>query len=126
MNIINDKTIGVNSLDKNKTINQNDEQTDSLYNDKFVDQKSSQNNKQNNSSETQTKNINTQIKKCPAKNCNKRLGISGVECRCGKITCMTHRHPESHDCSFNYKELGQNKLKKENPVIVADKMTQRI
>ena len=35
------------------------------------------------------------------------------KCKCGKLFCITHLHAEEHNCTFNYKEEGQNILKKQ-------------
>ena len=42
-------------------------------------------------------------KKCGE--CKKKLTIIEREiiCNCGFVFCGLHRHPENHNCSFNYK-----------------------
>ncbi|ODM98974.1 AN1-type zinc finger protein 4 [Orchesella cincta] len=55
--------------------------------------------------------------------CKKKLGIAcRYQCRCGLTFCSVHRYPETHECSFDYKTEGRNKLREENPVIVAPKI----
>lgn len=69
----------------------------------------------------------SKIKRCPAKDCNKRLGISNnFECKCGIVTCMLHRYPNDHQCPIDYKKIAREKLEKDNPVIIADKLPGRI
>ena len=69
----------------------------------------------------------TKTKRCPVKDCNKRLGITnGFECRCGLITCITHKIPIDHDCKIDYKKLEEDRLRKNNPLIIADKISGRI
>eukprot|EP00808_Paulinella_micropora_P003508 g23123.t1 len=46
--------------------------------------------------------------------CNKRIGITGVECRCGYVFCGVHRYADQHNCSFDYRKLQRKKLEKEN------------
>mmetsp|Transcript_28942 Transcript_28942/g.40352 ORF Transcript_28942/g.40352 Transcript_28942/m.40352 type:complete len:357 (+) Transcript_28942:101-1171(+) len=55
--------------------------------------------------------------------CNKKVGILGFECRCMYVFCDLHRFPDSHKCTFDYKRLHQNKLKKDNKVVVHDKIS---
>lgn len=54
--------------------------------------------------------------------CNKRVGIMGFKCKCGSTFCGDHRYPESHDCSFDFKEIGRGEIAKANPVVKADKL----
>ena len=56
--------------------------------------------------------------------CKKKINL-GMEftCRCGKLVCGQHRLPETHECSFDYKMFGKEVLKKENPVVAADKLS---
>jgi hypothetical protein len=55
--------------------------------------------------------------------CKKKLGISEYKCRCGKIFCITHLHAEAHNCTFDYKALGQETIKKQ---IEIGPLTQKI
>ena len=54
--------------------------------------------------------------------CRKKIGIYGFSCKCDGYYCTVHRYPESHDCSFDYKNMGREKIEKENPVIIAKKI----
>jgi len=58
--------------------------------------------------------------------CNKKLGIVPFECKCGDIHCSAHRYPDTHSCPIDYRKLAQEQLKKNNPVVVADKVPDRI
>jgi hypothetical protein len=53
--------------------------------------------------------------------CNKRIGISGIECRCGFIFCGKHRYPDEHTCQFDHKQLHKQKLAKENQEVKGQK-----
>jgi len=35
--------------------------------------------------------------------CNKKVGFTGIECRCGFVYCSQHRYPDSHQCSYDFK-----------------------
>ena len=54
--------------------------------------------------------------------CGKKLGLIPFVCKCGAETCSKHRWPE-HSCTFDYKKESREKLAKENPKIVAPKLT---
>ncbi|OAY59148.1 zinc finger A20 and AN1 domain-containing stress-associated protein 1-like [Manihot esculenta] len=58
--------------------------------------------------------------------CNKRLGLMGFNCRCGNAFCRSHRHPEDHACTVDFKGLGHELLIKQNPLCKADKLEDRI
>lgn len=54
--------------------------------------------------------------------CNRRVGLTGFTCRCGMTCCGTHRYPEHHGCTFDYKTMGKEAIAKANPVIKASKL----
>ncbi|ELU09379.1 hypothetical protein CAPTEDRAFT_171714 [Capitella teleta] len=54
--------------------------------------------------------------------CKKKVGLTGFECRCGGLYCGLHRYSDKHDCTFDYKELGQRQIRKANPVVVGLKI----
>ncbi|KAG7264517.1 hypothetical protein CRUP_001751 [Coryphaenoides rupestris] len=47
------------------------------------------------------------------------------DCRCGNLFCGLHRYSDKHNCPYDYKAEAAAKIRKENPVVVADKI-QRI
>ncbi|KAG7499539.1 AN1-type zinc finger protein 5-like [Solea senegalensis] len=57
--------------------------------------------------------------------CRKKVGLTGFDCRCGNIFCGIHRYSDKHNCPYDYKAEAAAKIRKENPVVVADKI-QRI
>ncbi|CAJ0562948.1 unnamed protein product, partial [Mesorhabditis spiculigera] len=57
--------------------------------------------------------------------CNKRVGLTGFPCRCGGLYCSEHRYDLAHNCTFDYKTMEREELRKNNPVVVSDKI-QRI
>ncbi|CAH1789813.1 unnamed protein product [Owenia fusiformis] len=54
--------------------------------------------------------------------CKKKVGLTGFPCRCGGLFCSLHRYSDKHDCQFNYKELAQEEIRKNNPVVVGQKI----
>ncbi|XP_028274130.1 AN1-type zinc finger protein 5-like [Parambassis ranga] len=57
--------------------------------------------------------------------CRKKVGLTGFDCRCGNLFCGLHRYSDKHHCPYDYKAEAAAKIRKENPVVVADKI-QRI
>ncbi|XP_059400201.1 AN1-type zinc finger protein 5b isoform X1 [Carassius carassius] len=57
--------------------------------------------------------------------CRKKVGLTGFDCRCGNLFCGLHRYSDKHNCPYDYKAAAAAKIRKENPVVVADKI-QRI
>lgn len=56
--------------------------------------------------------------------CNKKLGIIMVmKCHCEKMFCAKHRYAEAHNCSYDFKKEGQKTIAKDNPLVVATKVT---
>lgn len=56
----------------------------------------------NNFSNNNMKTISTNNNRCDFVNCNKKLKITDMSCKCGKIFCKIHKFPEDHKCEFNY------------------------
>ncbi|XP_060035555.1 AN1-type zinc finger protein 6 isoform X2 [Erinaceus europaeus] len=54
--------------------------------------------------------------------CRKKVGLTGFQCRCGNVYCGVHRYSDAHDCSYNYKADAAEKIRKENPVVVGEKI----
>uniref|UniRef100_A0A1A8RIL1 Zinc finger, AN1-type domain 5b n=1 Tax=Nothobranchius rachovii TaxID=451742 RepID=A0A1A8RIL1_9TELE len=57
--------------------------------------------------------------------CRKKIGLTGFGCRCGNLFCGIHRYSDKHNCPYDYKADAAAKIRKENPMIVAEKI-QRI
>lgn len=54
--------------------------------------------------------------------CRKKVGLTGFDCRCGNVFCGVHRYSDSHSCSFDYKADAAEKIRRENPVVVGEKI----
>jgi len=54
--------------------------------------------------------------------CRKKVGLTGVVCRCGGLFCHLHRYNDAHGCTFNYRQLGAEEIRKNNPVVVGEKI----
>lgn len=48
--------------------------------------------------------------------------VLGFECRCGGVFCSIHRYSDKHACQFDYKEHGADHIRKNNPVVVGQKV----
>ena len=75
---------------------------------------------------TDKKKTKTKKPRCAFEGCKKKLSLITLElsCRCGESFCAVHRMPESHKCTFDYKNENQvNKcVKVEDLKCVADKI----
>ncbi|XP_064353327.1 AN1-type zinc finger protein 5-like [Dromaius novaehollandiae] len=54
--------------------------------------------------------------------CRKKIGLTGFDCRCGNLFCAVHRYSDMHACPYDYKAEAAEKIRKENPIIVAEKI----
>ncbi|XP_063989000.1 AN1-type zinc finger protein 6 [Diachasmimorpha longicaudata] len=54
--------------------------------------------------------------------CRKKVGLTGFECRCGGLFCSVHRYSDKHDCKFDYREMGAEEIRRNNPVVVGEKV----
>ncbi|KAG7252324.1 hypothetical protein CRUP_034305 [Coryphaenoides rupestris] len=54
--------------------------------------------------------------------CRKKVGLTGFNCRCGNVFCGPHRYSDVHGCTFDYRADAAAKIKKENPVVVGEKV----
>merc|ERR1712066_830715 len=54
--------------------------------------------------------------------CKCKIGLTGFECRCGGLFCSTHRYADAHNCTFDYKEDGKEKIRKANQKCEDDKI----
>jgi len=53
--------------------------------------------------------------------CSRKVGITGIDCKCGFIFCGTHRYPDEHNCRYDHKGNHQKVLRKHNQQIVSKK-----
>ena len=58
--------------------------------------------------------------------CNKRLGLTGLECKCGDKYCSLHRQPSDHNCTFDFKAHGKKLIEKKNIKLCADKLKDKL
>ncbi|XP_061363855.1 zinc finger A20 and AN1 domain-containing stress-associated protein 8-like [Gastrolobium bilobum] len=59
-------------------------------------------------------------KRCSS--CNKRVGLTGFNCRCGNIFCTAHRYSDKHNCPFDYRTAARDAIAKANPIVRAEKL----
>ena len=62
------------------------------------------------------------LNKCNHIECNKKLKLTDLSCRCEKRFCSKHRLPESHQCIYDFKTNGRQQLKDNNPICVHQKI----
>ncbi|KAL1022948.1 hypothetical protein UPYG_G00034600 [Umbra pygmaea] len=54
--------------------------------------------------------------------CRKKVGLTGFDCRCGNLFCAIHRYSDKHDCPYDYRGAAAARIRKENPIVVAEKI----
>uniref|UniRef100_A0A1B0C3F7 AN1-type domain-containing protein n=1 Tax=Glossina palpalis gambiensis TaxID=67801 RepID=A0A1B0C3F7_9MUSC len=54
--------------------------------------------------------------------CRKKVGLTGFLCRCGGLYCAVHRYSDKHNCTFDYREHGAQEIRRNNPVVVGEKI----
>ena len=60
------------------------------------------------------------VHRCSA--CGKRVGLTGVRCRCHRLFCALHVYAEEHGCTFDYRAWAADQIRANNPVVVAEKI----
>lgn len=50
------------------------------------------------------------------------FSYTGFECRCAGLFCAVHRYSDKHDCTFDYREHGAQEIRRNNPVVVGEKI----
>ncbi|XP_073816975.1 zinc finger AN1-type doctor no isoform X1 [Musca autumnalis] len=61
-------------------------------------------------------------KKNRCSECRKKVGLTGFLCRCGGLYCAVHRYSDKHNCTFDYREHGAQEIRRNNPVVVGEKI----
>ena len=65
---------------------------------------------------------NKQNNRCNFPECNKKLRLIDLECRCGKKFCQQHKFPEEHKCEYNYKDSSKRDRSAEMMKCIANKI----
>lgn len=75
----------------------------------------------NNDANSQNPEMQAKRKGCDK--CGKKFGITGgYSCRCGGTFCAFHRYSDRHDCNFDYREMGADQIRRDNPLVVPEKL----
>ncbi|CAE1291020.1 AN1-type zinc finger protein 6,AN1-type zinc finger protein 5 [Acanthosepion pharaonis] len=72
--------------------------------------------------DAQSPEVNKKPKKNRCQTCRKKVGLTGFRCRCEGLYCSLHRYSDKHSCTFDYKEMAQEQIRKNNPVVVGEKI----
>jgi hypothetical protein len=54
--------------------------------------------------------------------CKKKIKPIIFYCKCKNMYCLSHLQPELHNCTYDFKKEGKEKLKEENPKIINKKI----
>lgn len=52
----------------------------------------------------------------------KKVSLVSAKCRCDLTLCLKHLNGISHGCTFDYKAAHQAELRKNNPLVKAEKL----
>ncbi|XP_037240498.1 AN1-type zinc finger protein 5-like isoform X2 [Falco rusticolus] len=77
---------------------------------------------QNTTAEDKTASEKPKQKKNRCFTCRKKIGLTGFDCRCGNLFCAIHRYSDMHSCPYDYKAEAAEKIRKENPIVIAEKI----
>jgi len=74
----------------------------------------------------EVKKIKLQADRTRCAECHKKVGLTGIECRCGSVYCGAHRMAEKHGCNFDFKSFGRQNIEKANERVVAQSLTEKL
>jgi len=55
--------------------------------------------------------------------CNKKLPLTFFTCKCQVKTCIKHRWEHANICQYDYKTAAKEELRKNNPVLISQKIS---
>jgi predicted nucleic acid binding AN1-type Zn finger protein len=64
--------------------------------------------------------------RCAQADCKKKLMLSDFECKCGTRYCATHRFPQDHACTFDFKAASAVTLGKQLVKCAGERMADKI
>ncbi|KAG0441161.1 Zinc finger A20 and AN1 domain-containing stress-associated protein 10 [Dictyocoela muelleri] len=63
------------------------------------------------------------IEKSRCKKCNKKVSLANrILCKCDELYCPSHRFFTEHDCPFDYRQKGIERIKTENKKLTIKKL----
>lgn len=65
-------------------------------------------------------------KRCCADGCKKKLTLTDLDCRCGQRYCASHRYPEEHACTHNFKADDRQRLSSTLVKVTAERLVDKI
>lgn len=60
--------------------------------------------------------------RCLYNGCKAKLGLTIITCKCGIKFCESHRHAESHECTFDYRSDAIKRLSDINVKVIGQKI----
>jgi len=61
-------------------------------------------------------------KRCQLDGCKIKLKLSDYKCKCDMIYCTSHRYPEIHKCTYDFKLEGIRNLEKNLIQVIGQKI----
>jgi len=62
------------------------------------------------------------INYCAYTDCDRKLKLTSMACKCKKTFCKYHKLPEQHICEYDYKETNYKKQKIIDMKCISDKL----
>ena len=69
-----------------------------------------------------SKDISNNINICNYEGCNRRLKLTDIECKCNQVFCKIHKYPDSHNCTYDYKENNKKQQRIDEMKCVSNKI----
>ena len=73
-----------------------------------------------------SKKAKVTVDKSRCAECRKKIGLTGIECRCGNVYCGSHRIAEKHSCTFDFKAFGRRSIEQNNERVVAESLVDKL
>ena len=73
-----------------------------------------------------SKKSKSQVDRTRCAECKKKVGLTGIECRCCQVYCGAHRIAEKHACTFDFKAFGRSNIEKANERVVAESLGEKL
>ncbi|KAL6440265.1 hypothetical protein ACFW04_003084 [Cataglyphis niger] len=115
-------TSDLSSPKENKQVNREDQESEVGVSNAVAEGSSASSGDVDDSFDSKETDKESKKKKNRCAVCRKKVGLTGFECRCGGLFCAVHRYSDKHDCKFDYKEMGAQEIRRNNPVVVGEKV----
>ena len=64
--------------------------------------------------------------RCSHDDCKRKLLLTDMACKCANRYCLGHRHPETHNCTYDYNKEGIQRLSTMLIKVTSDPLKNRL